>query len=300
MDELGNFLQDQASQGYDFGDLSGLGALSQAGQTPDKAPASDLTANLNSGPLESLYQQPGTSSSPGDGGGAGGVGGGGQDTSGAAATTTPAAAQHQNSLLKALGMKATADGSGTDFADPKSLSVLLKGLGIGGSFLQQVLSKGQTKSAQTGAQLQAQRAPNPYNSWNPAQAAVANRLFTQGLVAPQNRARQYAGDMQSPIVAGRGYAEGGEVLGEDGGSEQGPLGLVAGSGMGQADDVPVNLSGGEYVFDADTVAALGDGNNSAGAKKLDELREAIRKQKRSAPADQIPPPAKDPMQYMKD
>ena len=299
MDELGDFLQGQASQGYDFGDLSGLGALTQASQTQDRAPASDLTANLNSGPLESLYQQPGMSSSPGDGGGAGGVGGGGQEASPAAATQS-APAEKQNSLLKALGVMATADGTASDFGDPKSLMVLLKGLGIGGSFLQQVLSKGQTKSAQTGAQLQAQLAPNPYNAWNPAQAAVANRLFTQGLVAPQNRARQYAGDMQSPIVAGRGYAEGGEVLGEDGGSEQGPLGLVAGSGMGQADDVPVNLSGGEYVFDADTVAALGDGNNSAGAKKLDELREAIRRQKRAAAPDQIPPPAKDPMQYMKD
>jgi len=40
---------------------------------------------------------------------------------------------------------------------------------------------------------------------------------------------------------------------------------------------PARLSSGEFVFDAATVAALGDGNNAAGAKKLDGLRKAIRK-----------------------
>ncbi len=40
---------------------------------------------------------------------------------------------------------------------------------------------------------------------------------------------------------------------------------------------PAKLSSGEFVFDAATVAALGDGNNEAGAKKLNMLREAIRK-----------------------
>jgi len=40
---------------------------------------------------------------------------------------------------------------------------------------------------------------------------------------------------------------------------------------------PARLSSGEFVFDAATVAALGDGNNTAGAKKLDGLRKAIRK-----------------------
>ncbi|NBU88793.1 MAG: hypothetical protein EBS16_06235, partial [Betaproteobacteria bacterium] len=39
---------------------------------------------------------------------------------------------------------------------------------------------------------------------------------------------------------------------------------------------PARLSSGEFVFDAATVAALGDGNNEAGAAKLNQLREAIR------------------------
>ena len=61
-------------------------------------------------------------------------------------------------------------------------------------------------------------------------------------------------------------------------------GYVPGHSGGMDDDVPAvidgrrpaRLSSGEFVFDAATVAALGDGNNAAGAKKLNQLRHAIR------------------------
>ena len=39
---------------------------------------------------------------------------------------------------------------------------------------------------------------------------------------------------------------------------------------------PVLLSDGEYVIDAPTVAALGDGSTEAGARRLDALRKQIR------------------------
>ena len=74
---------------------------------------------------------------------------------------------------------------------------------------------------------------------------------------------------------------------------------VRGRGDGQSDSIPAMLADGEYVFDADTVAALGNGSNEAGARALDEMRMAIRKHKRSAPHDQIPPKAKSPLAYMK-
>lgn len=67
---------------------------------------------------------------------------------------------------------------------------------------------------------------------------------------------------------------------------------------GQADTVPAMLSGGEYVMDADVVAALGDGNTEAGASALDALRENVRKHKRSAPIHKIPPKAKPAMHYL--
>jgi hypothetical protein len=74
---------------------------------------------------------------------------------------------------------------------------------------------------------------------------------------------------------------------------------VGGAGTGQSDDIPTMLSDGEYVFDADTVAALGDGSSKAGAAVLDKMRQAIRKHKRSAPVNDIPPKAKSPLAYLK-
>jgi hypothetical protein len=73
---------------------------------------------------------------------------------------------------------------------------------------------------------------------------------------------------------------------------------VKGHGDGQSDDIPAMLADGEYVFDADTVASLGNGSSDAGAKLLDHFREALREHKRSAPTDKIPPKAA-PLQYMK-
>jgi hypothetical protein len=74
---------------------------------------------------------------------------------------------------------------------------------------------------------------------------------------------------------------------------------VKGRGDGQSDDIPAMLADGEYVFDADTVAALGNGSSDAGAKVLDKMRQNIRKHKRSAPPDKIPPKAKSPLEYLK-
>lgn len=74
---------------------------------------------------------------------------------------------------------------------------------------------------------------------------------------------------------------------------------VQGEGDGQSDSVPAMLADGEYVFDADTVAALGNGSNKAGALVLDKMRESIREHKRSAPIGKIPPKAKSPLSYLK-
>lgn len=74
---------------------------------------------------------------------------------------------------------------------------------------------------------------------------------------------------------------------------------VQGAGDGQSDDIPAMLADGEYVFDADTVAALGNGSNKAGALALDKMRASIRKHKRSAPANKIPPKAKSPLSYLR-
>jgi len=76
-------------------------------------------------------------------------------------------------------------------------------------------------------------------------------------------------------------------------------GLIRGDDGGQDDVVDVKAAPGEYVMDAEIVSALGDGNNEAGAKKLDNMRVNIRKHKRQGGLSSIPPKAKQPEQYMK-
>ena len=107
---------------------------------------------------------------------------------------------------------------------------------------------------------------------------------------------QALGGASNPNVAG--YASGGDVHVPE--FKTGTTGhYVQGRGDGQSDEIPAMLANGEYVFDADTVAALGNGSNEAGAIALDKMREAIRKHKRSAPHTKIPPKAKSPLEYLK-
>ena len=75
---------------------------------------------------------------------------------------------------------------------------------------------------------------------------------------------------------------------------------IKGAGTGISDSIPARLSDGEYVIDAQTVSMLGDGSSDAGAKKLDQLREEIRKQKGGLLAKgKFPPKAHSPLSYLK-
>jgi hypothetical protein len=68
---------------------------------------------------------------------------------------------------------------------------------------------------------------------------------------------------------------------------------------GRTDNIHAMLSPGEYVMDAETVALLGNGNNDAGAKRLDHMREAVRKQKGGALSrGKISPDAQSPLTYL--
>lgn len=48
-----------------------------------------------------------------------------------------------------------------------------------------------------------------------------------------------------------------------------------GRGTGQSDDIPAVLHDGDYVVDADTVAAFGDGSSKAGAGALEQFRRSL-------------------------
>jgi hypothetical protein len=75
----------------------------------------------------------------------------------------------------------------------------------------------------------------------------------------------------------------------------GNVGYLEGSTGGQDDQIPAWLSDGEYVLDANTVSTLGDGNNAAGAKRLDDFRKKLLKHKGMK---KMPPKTKPLEQYL--
>jgi hypothetical protein len=110
------------------------------------------------------------------------------------------------------------------------------------------------------------------------------------------------GDVLKPYSK---YAQGGTVMNSPlmaaaGGVPHKGSHYVQGDGGGQDDLIDAKLADGEYVFDADIVAALGDGSNKRGAEILDKFRQQIRKHKRSASRKEIPPAAKSPLAYLKE
>lgn len=80
----------------------------------------------------------------------------------------------------------------------------------------------------------------------------------------------------------------------------GPLSrFVEGGGTGRSDSIDAKLSDGEYVIDAETVALLGDGSSKAGAKRLDQFRANIRKQKgRELAKGKFSSDARSPEEYI--
>lgn len=127
---------------------------------------------------------------------------------------------------------------------------------------------------------------------------IAAPWFTKNGKSPAPRAGAEVSTRGMKWAGPQKKASGGSVRGAQR-PARGGLGLLAAATGGQDDVVPVAAAGGEYVMDADTVSALGDGNTDAGAAKLDQMRHNIRKHKRSAPADKIPPRAKTPLAYLK-
>lgn len=74
---------------------------------------------------------------------------------------------------------------------------------------------------------------------------------------------------------------------------------VQGPGDGTSDSIPARLANGEYVVDAQTVSMLGNGDNGSGAKRLDEMRQNVRKHKGAALAQgRMAPDAKPVENYM--
>lgn len=190
-------------------------------------------------------------------------------------------------IAKQLGIT-KADGS---YDLKKILALTGAGVGVVGAL---------TDKPQTIASISTLKAGMPGQSamnttgWTPEQLAFGQRPMQTGSALQ----RVYAADMPSTITPGktsRQYAEGGDVQGA---LTQAFAGPVQSSVGGQDDLIDVKVAGGEFIFDADSVSAAGDGNTEAGFKKLEELRQQLRAQKRSAPVNEIPQQVQGPLSNM--
>lgn len=77
------------------------------------------------------------------------------------------------------------------------------------------------------------------------------------------------------------------------------VGGVRGAGSGREDLIDAQLSDGEWVADAETVALLGDGSTEEGIRRLEEMRRRLREHKGPALArGKLSPNAKAPEDYM--
>lgn len=112
---------------------------------------------------------------------------------------------------------------------------------------------------------------------------------------------QYFNNVNAPAVPN--MAKGGPAPGSIAAGNRSALAILGSvknnaKGGGQDDVVPAMLAKDEHVIDADVVAAIGDGSSDEGHRKLEDMKKKIRRTKRSAGLDSIPPKAKSPLDYL--
>lgn len=151
-----------------------------------------------------------------------------------------------------------------------------------------------------GPQLEPNPPVDPYGEVPP----VSARDFSYGgLPIPPRPARPVAAGLSNGWFGPRRAMGGGFENGPGYFSTGGGSNYVSPDGMGdgRSDHVEARLSPGEYVIDAETVSLLGNGDNDAGARSLDLMREAIRKQKgKKLARGEFSPDAKPAHTYLKD
>lgn len=125
--------------------------------------------------------------------------------------------------------------------------------------------------------------------WNAIARDAAQANQDVGQFVAQNWNKVTAGQYSSPIAQ---KARGGAL--------SRIAYLAQGAGSGRDDTIDARLSDGEYVIDAETVALLGDGSTKEGARKLDQMRSELRKQKgKNLVKGEFSISAKSPLSYIK-
>jgi hypothetical protein len=142
----------------------------------------------------------------------------------------------------------------------------------------------QTRGWLTDEEQEALGDENPYFEYEPTKYSMAPWM------QPESE--------EQPVFAAEGglidhnpefYSEGGASFANR---------YVKGRGDGTSDSVPAMLASGEFVIPADVVSGLGNGDNDAGAKVLDQFMVAIRKHKRNADPSELPPDSAGPLSYL--
>ncbi len=123
--------------------------------------------------------------------------------------------------------------------------------------------------------------------------------FGQRTRGPNDR---FFNDQFTVAAARGGEIEGGGPLSMMSAMHDGPgyVGSKEPNGDGRSDGVEARLSNKEYVVDAESMALLGNGDPDAGAKKMDEFRKNLRRQKGKALAKGkfSPDAKKSPLSYL--
>lgn len=160
-------------------------------------------------------------------------------------------------------------------------------IGYGASALAGAAQPNQTKSGSSGAPDFISNQPK-----QPTIDEIRAKLVSQGITGERQYV-PYTGDPYNyrghTFFSGRGYAQGGAVMGLSGavpsleamamqgyalGRKRG--GMVKGPGNGKSDDIPAMLSNNEHIIDAQTVAMAGDGDSDAGHKVIERIKQKIR------------------------
>lgn len=189
-------------------------------------------------------------------------------------------------LQKGASSLADLGGKATDYAkDPKNWGTIAKGVGalgiLGGASSPEAAAPPEAPDSPGLQQLPFDRTrTNPNQDWY---------TYGQGPEAAfysNNTVPHFTPDTEEEV----GHAKGGAISSR----------FVKGPGTGRSDSIDAKLSDGEYVLTAEDVALLGDGSSEAGAQRLDQFRQSLRKHKGGALSrGKISPNAKSPMAYLK-
>ena len=157
-------------------------------------------------------------------------------------------------------------------------NIMNAGYGVLGAGLGAAIpTKGTPATAPTPAWATLPYDPNNVFSWmkKPSQQIAASPVETYQNNAPEMQMYADGGDV------GMGLPQSASMPQLMSAAQFGYLnartgGMIAGPGDGKSDDIPALLSNGEHVIDAATVSDLGNGDNDAGQKRLEEIKHKIR------------------------